>query len=224
MTEAAPLPVVSNFLKFGRALRRAGIEVHPGRLLDVIEALRYVNLSERNEVYHACRALLVHRHEQLETFDRAFERFWRSRDEDNPTQSPRSEPHARVEFQEVLTLPHLGDPRADDEDGVPDGDTDIPTWSDLALLADKDFAAFTAAEIAEGAAALARLTWSTGERRTRRWIRGRGPRIDLRRAISDSLRTQGDVVTLRQLLPAARLRLEAALGELRSLLARLAGN
>jgi hypothetical protein len=33
----------------------------------------------------------------------------------------------------------------------------------------------------------------------------------------------GDLVTLRQLLPAARLRLEAALGDLRTLLARLAG-
>ena len=31
----------------------------------------------------------------------------------------------------------------------------------------------------------------------------------------------GDLVTLRQLLPAARLRLEAALGELRSLLSRV---
>ena len=50
---------------FGRALRSAGIDVHPGRLLDLIEALGHVNLAERAEVYHACRALLVHRHEQL---------------------------------------------------------------------------------------------------------------------------------------------------------------
>ena len=198
--QPAPLPVVSNLLKFGRALRRVGIDVHPGRLLDLIEALRHVNVGERNEVYHACRALLVHRHEQLETFDRAFEQFWCIRDEDRPAPSPRTEPHARVEFHEVLTLPHLeDDPGSDDQDGVaPDGDRHIPTWSDLALLGDKDFAAFTAVEIAEGAAALARLTWSPGERRTRRWIPGRGPRIDLRRAISDSLRTHGDVVTLRR--------------------------
>jgi len=197
--EPAPLPVVSHLLKFGRALRRVGIDVHPGRLLDLIEALRHVHVGDRSEVYHACRALLVHRHEQLETFDRAFERFWRIHDEDSLTQSPRTEPQARVEFQEILTLPNLEDAAGSDEDGITtDGDTEIPTWSDLALLADKDFAAFTPTETAEAAAALARLTWSPGERRTRRWIPGRGPRIDLRRAISDSLRTQGDVAALRR--------------------------
>src|SRR4029077_17819516 len=35
-----------------------------------------------------------------------------------------------------------------------------------------------------------------GARRTRRWVRGRGARIDLRRAIADSLRSGGDVVKL----------------------------
>ena len=29
------------------------------------------------EVYHTCRALLVHRHDDLSIFDRAFDAFWR---------------------------------------------------------------------------------------------------------------------------------------------------
>jgi uncharacterized protein with von Willebrand factor type A (vWA) domain len=45
---------------------------------------------------------------------------------------------------------------------------------------------------------LARLIWNPGERRTRRWIPGRGSRLDLRRAISDSLRTGGDIVALKR--------------------------
>ncbi len=198
--EPAPFPIVSNLLKFGRALRRVGIDVHPGRLLDVIEALRYVNLGERSDVYYACRALLLHRHEQLEIFDRTFERFWRTHDEDNLTGPPRTDTRGRVEFEATLALPNLEDNvGSGTEDGIgPDQDRAVPTWSDLALLTEKDFAAFTPAETAEGAAALARLTWSPGERRTRRWIPGRGPRIDLRRAMTDSLRTHGDVVTLRR--------------------------
>jgi uncharacterized protein with von Willebrand factor type A (vWA) domain len=63
-------------------------------------------------------------------------------------------------------------------------------------MADKDFAAFTTEELAEAGAALSRLVWSPGERRTRRWVRGRGPRIDLRRAIGESLRTGGEIVKL----------------------------
>ena len=82
------------------------------------------------------------------------------------------------------------------EGGAPTPKRGLKTWSDLGALADKDFAAFTPDEIAEAGAALSRLVWNPGERRTRRWVRGRGPRIDLRRAIAESLRTGGDVVKL----------------------------
>src|SRR5438132_7335231 len=81
--------LLENLLIFGRVLRRAGIDVHPGRLLDVIEALGHVNLGARDEVYHTCRALLVHRHEQVATFDRAFATFWREHLEPEARSDPR---------------------------------------------------------------------------------------------------------------------------------------
>jgi uncharacterized protein with von Willebrand factor type A (vWA) domain len=43
---------------------------------------------------------------------------------------------------------------------------------------------------------LERLTWNLKERRTRRWGPGRGSRIDLRRALSRSLRTGGEITEL----------------------------
>jgi uncharacterized protein with von Willebrand factor type A (vWA) domain len=192
--------LVQNLLMFGRVLRRTGIDVHPGRLLDVIAAFGYVNPAARVEVYHACRALLVHRQDQIPIFDRAFDAFWRVHDEDDARGEPRrEEPRAAVEIEQVVApLDVRAASGADDEtDGnAPTPDQNVPTWSDLGTLADKDFAAFTAAEIADAAAALSRLVWNPGERRTRRWVRGRGPRLDLRRAIAESLRTGGDVVTL----------------------------
>jgi uncharacterized protein with von Willebrand factor type A (vWA) domain len=72
----------------------------------------------------------------------------------------------------------------------------LATWSDAAVLATKDFSEYTAEEMAVARRALARLVWSPGERRTRRWVRGAGPRLDLRRALRQSLRTGGDVVSL----------------------------
>ena len=39
---------VSNLLTFGRVLRQSGLDVHLGRLLDVIEALGHVNLGARD--------------------------------------------------------------------------------------------------------------------------------------------------------------------------------
>ena len=63
----------------------------------------------------------------------------------------------------------------DDADGdAPAPETGVKIWSDRGGLADKDFAAFTAEEIAEARKALARLVWNPGVRRTRRWVRGRG--------------------------------------------------
>jgi uncharacterized protein with von Willebrand factor type A (vWA) domain len=73
---------------------------------------------------------------------------------------------------------------------------DAASAGDLDVLADKDFSEFTPDEVALARAALDRLVWAPGERRTRRWVAGRGSRIDLRRAFAKSLRTGGDVVVL----------------------------
>src|SRR4030095_3643267 len=70
---------VENLIVFGRVLRRLGLDVHVGRLLDVTEALQHVDVGSRDEVYHTCRSLRVHRREDLETFDAAFDAFWRDR-------------------------------------------------------------------------------------------------------------------------------------------------
>lgn len=189
---------LDNLLIFGRLLRRAGIDVQPGRLLDLVAALRHVDLSAKDEVYHACRALLVHRREQFSVFDSVFSAFWREHQRrETVTAAPSVSSRDRAAaIEEVLLLDALGpDANADDTE-PPATERSVKTWSNSGGLADKDFAVLTAAEIAEARSALSRLSWNPGERRTRRWERGRGARIDLRRAIADSLRTGGDVIRL----------------------------
>jgi uncharacterized protein with von Willebrand factor type A (vWA) domain len=184
-----------NLIVFGRLLRRAGIDVHVGRMIDVTEALQHVELESRDEVYHTCRALLVHRHDQLAVFDRAFELFWRT--------------HRGQSTTSVQDATRPGDPNrgrgagewpSHGEIEPPDDSQSSPallqTWSDAGMLAEKDFGDFTADEITRARIALDRLVWTPGERRTRRWIPGGGSRIDLRRALARSLRTGGDVIEL----------------------------
>jgi uncharacterized protein len=171
--------VIENLLSFGRLLRRLGLDVHPGRMLDLTEALQHVDIGTRDEVYHACRTLLVHRHDDLAIFDRAFDAFWSRR------------PLA------VTTLGVSGAWAEPELDGLlADGIGLVRTWSDTARLATKDFADFTDEEVRLARAALARLVWNPGERQTRRWIRGPGPRLDFRRALRQSIRTGGDILTL----------------------------
>ena len=78
MSAAPGDALLARLLGFGRTLRRLGLDVHTGRMLDVVEALACVDISRRDDVFHVCRSLLVHRHEDLEPYDRAFESFWAS--------------------------------------------------------------------------------------------------------------------------------------------------
>jgi uncharacterized protein with von Willebrand factor type A (vWA) domain len=113
-----------------------------------------------------------------------------------------------VVVEEALALGDLSESLGHDgpDDDAPATPGGQKTWSDVGGLADKDFAAFTSAETAEATAILSRLVWSPGERRTRRWIQGRGSRVDLRRTIADSVRTGGDVLKLRRRAPRLRRR------------------
>ncbi len=190
--------LLDKLLAFGRILRREGIDVHPGRVLDVVEGLGHVNLAARDEVYHACRALLVHRREQFGIFDRVFEAFWREHDPSDrrivaATDDPRTSAGA---IEIMLTLEEPSAAAGESEGDAPAPERGVKVWSDRGGRADKDFGALTPDEIVEAREALSRLVWNPGMRRTRRWIRGRGARVDLRRAIAESLRSGGDMVTL----------------------------
>jgi len=183
--------LVENLLVFGRLLRAAGLDVHMGRMLDVLKALQYIDLGARDEVYHTCRTLLVHRREDLPVFDRTFDLFWSRRD----ARTPRMQVDDRRERDAAAGSSSAVEMLGDASSGEGEGGA-LHTWSAAATLASKDFADFTADEIAVARAALDRLTWKPGERRTRRWIRGAGPRIDIRRALASSIRTGGVIVRL----------------------------
>ena len=190
--------LLDNLLVFGRLLRALGLEVHVGRLLDVAEALPHVNLAAREDVYHACRALLVHRHEDLAVFDRAFDAFWRVHGDGlPPAKRQPGEPHAHdasggTAAALAMAMSVAGDAASGAASGA------LQTWSAAESLAHKDFAEFSAEELALARAAMDRLEWTPGERRTRRWVRGHGPRIDLRRALARSVHTGGDVFEMPQ--------------------------
>jgi len=192
---------VDNLMIFGRLLRRLGLEVYVGRLLDVTVALQYVDLASREDVYFTCRALLVHRHEDLATFDAAFDAFWQK----HGRRRRLGEPGTGAGYDELPPPSPARDARqtsrtsaqgSADQTSDAAGAGTLRTWSDVDVIAAKDFGEFTPEEISVAQSALNRLVWSPGERRTRHWVAGRGSRIDLRRALARSVRTGGDVVKL----------------------------
>jgi uncharacterized protein with von Willebrand factor type A (vWA) domain len=194
--------LLAHLLSFGRALRRLGLDVHVGRMLDVVEALRYVDLGRRDDVYHVCRALLVHRHEDLAVFDRAFERFWAPAPllggETPPASPAESGDGAPAHGPDGAAAAVPVEDQASIARDEADGAELRPVWSDVETLASKDFADFTAEEQTAARAALDRLIWRPDLRRTRRWTPGRGARLDLRGTLARSVRTGGDIVRLRR--------------------------
>src|SRR3989304_5866456 len=58
----------------GGLARRAG----PGPGIDLVLALEHVQIGVKSDFYHAARALLVHKRDDVALFDAAFEMFWQT--------------------------------------------------------------------------------------------------------------------------------------------------
>ncbi len=69
--------LVVNLMHFARALRAAGMPIGPGKVLDAVNAITAVGVTNRTDFYWALHAVLVNRRDQHELFDQAFHIFWR---------------------------------------------------------------------------------------------------------------------------------------------------
>jgi len=189
-----------NIVRFGRLLRGVGLDVHTGRLLDAMYAIEHVGVSSREDVRHTLRTLLVHRHENLERFDRAFDLFWRRHD----GTAPLSELHSLGERPRPVagrSAGHSFEAIVSDSGAAADSAQErrtaaVRTYSAREVLRAKDFARFTAEEIEEAKTFLGELKWGVGLRRTRRWAAGRGRALHLRRLVRLNMKHGGELLHL----------------------------
>ncbi len=192
--------LVHNLLLFGRVLHGLGLDGSPARMVDLANALGHLELGRKRDVYHAMRALVVRRREDIPAFDQAFEIFWRKPAEGLTTLDLRAMGERRRFRRPRFDPPPLRN------DAPPEGAEEPPaseapptlratlTYSAAELLRHKDFAAMTGEELAEVERLLTSFAWRLGERRTRRWSAGRGPRLDLRRSLRKGLRHGGEIL------------------------------
>ena len=190
------MTLVANLLLFGRVLRRAGLDVHHGRLLDATRALDWIGIRRRDDVRATLRALLVHRHDDLGRFDALFEAFFRSHD----VSDVNLERFALGERPRVVARPVTGAPPAvdlegDAADSREQASLTLGAYSASGVSRTKDFAEFSAAELEAAGRLLRELPWALGTRTTRRWQRRAGRAIDLRPILRRAL-IRGEVVEL----------------------------
>jgi len=187
--------LIPNLLLFGEVLRRGGLDVHPGRMQDAVVAIEAVGVERRDDVRGALRSLLVHGRDDLAFFDRAFDVFWRARQ-----QGSGGLPLASLGERPRVVAAPAGDTHVE-FDGGEAGDVGSPrmaagAWSATEALRTKDFGDMTASEIARAEAMLADIGWRLGVRRTRRWARASAGAIDLRRVVRRNMTRGGELVDL----------------------------
>ena len=196
--------ILHNLLLFGRLLRRLGLDVHHGRMLDAVRVLEEIGVSRRADVRSALRTLLVHRREDLPFFDEAFDVFWRQRKDRMSTLDLRSMGEQR-RYRRVEAGPPPPGQSADGlagEDPDPEESYDridlTQTFSVREVLRQKDFAEFTPEEMAQARLFLASLDWNPGVRHARRKERGKGQWLDVRRTLRESTQSGGELLHLKR--------------------------
>jgi uncharacterized protein with von Willebrand factor type A (vWA) domain len=186
--------LASNVLLFGRVLRRAGIDVQHNRLIDALRALEIVGLARRDDTRATLRALLVHRHEDVDRFDAAFDRFF------GQTPSKQTSPrlarrNGSPDIETTKSTAYVTTPIDTDEFPLSRPERAMGAYSATALSRTKDFATFTPSELDRARRLLMHLPWHLGRRRTRRWERASGASVDLRPTLRQSL-TRGEIIEL----------------------------
>ena len=205
--------LAENLVYFARALRRAGLPVGPGAVIDALGAVQAAGLAAREDFYWTLHAVLVKRHEHSLVFDQAFRIFFQRRgylEQLMALMSPvapgapaAAAKPAAARVQEALFAD------AKDQLTREQRESEIAarlTASDEEVLRKKDFAQMSAAEIAAAKEAIKRLTLSLHKVRTRRLVPDpRGHRIDMRRTLRASLQGGGALIDLKRRGPARRM-------------------
>ncbi len=214
MAEQLPLDIpdkpklAQNITHFARALRKAGLPIGPGRVIDAIRAVEAAGFTEKRDFYWTLHACFVNRPEHRTVFAQVFRMYWRD---------PRY-----MEHMMAMMLPAIrgvqeerkadaGEKRAAEalldgvEQEVPEpttqdeGETEIEidatqTASSEERLRNLDFEQMSTAEIAQAKRVLARMTLPVKPIESRRGQASHlGHRIDRARTLRAAMRQGGEL-------------------------------
>lgn len=197
-----------NITHFARALRKAGLPVGPGRVVDAIRAVEVAGFSEKIDFYATLQACFVSRPEHRIVFAQIFRLFWRD---------PQFLEHMMslmlpmMRGTNELRKPQAAEKRAAEAllDGTePPEQPDEPegeeiefdatlTFSAEERLKQTDFEQMTSDELAEAKRAIAKISLPVrpiASRRTKAALRGKV--ADWRATMRAAMRSGGDIQRL----------------------------
>jgi uncharacterized protein with von Willebrand factor type A (vWA) domain len=215
-----PLPedgkLSHNIAHFARALRKAGLPVGPGRLVDAIRAVEAAGFSERGDFYWTLHACFVSRPEHGAVFAQVFRLYWRDPrylehmmalmlpavrgvQEERPAEAA-----AKRAAEALLDQQDRPVPRQDDTEATEIEIDASRTASAEERLRTLDFEQMSAAEVAEARRMLARLELPVPPLRTRRQAPAFAGAPDPRAALRLMARRGGEIARLPARAPRER--------------------
>lgn len=215
-----PLPedgkLSHNIAHFARALRKAGLPVGPGRLVDAIRAVEAAGFSERRDFYWTLHACFVSRPEHRAVFAQVFRLYWRDPrylehmmalmlpavrgvQEERPAEAA-----AKRAAEALLDQQDRPVPRQDDTEATEIEIDASRTASAEERLRTLDFEQMSAAEVAEARRMLARLELPVPPLRTRRQAPAFAGAPDPRAALRLMARRGGEIARLPARAPRER--------------------
>jgi hypothetical protein len=207
MADRAPARPVNDAgqiaVAFTRVLRGAGLDVPVSATIGFSEALAVLGLDTREHAYWAGRATLVQKPDDVEPYDRVFRAFW-----DGWTPSFESEPEPETQSLTLAIDDESGGAGGDDDGDASDDEVIQLRFSAAEVLRHKDFAEYTADELAEAQRLMSRLRLIGSPRRSLRLgpTPARTARPDLRRTVRAALRAGGEPIRVHHLTRRTRHR------------------
>jgi uncharacterized protein len=207
--------------RFGAALRRAGLPVGPGRSERFAAAVTLVRPETRRDLFNCALATLVSSKDQADVLRVVFTQVFGALEDagqqpgaPQAAVEPPGSPHpAELADAATAARAHGEILRSVDGTDAPESDEasqEIATpylGSTVERLSGTDFAELSAAELAELAAAMRRMTLAVPARRSRRRNRRPGGRrTDVRSTLRQARRTGGHAFRLIGEVPAIRPR------------------
>ncbi|MBO9464935.1 VWA domain-containing protein [Tropicibacter sp. R15_0] len=224
MAEYIPLELpdnprlAQNIIHFARALRRAGLPVGPGRVIDAIRAVEAAGFTDRMDFYWALHACFVNRPEHRVIFAQIFRLYWRD---------PRYLEHMMSMMLPAIRgvqeekLAQSGEKRAaqallgDEMPEVPEAEqeeegTQVEVDASMTIsheerLKTLDFEQMSTEEVAQAKRMLARLTLPVKPFASRRSVAApSGKRTDYRKTMRNALRQGGEFHDIARAKPRLR--------------------
>jgi uncharacterized protein with von Willebrand factor type A (vWA) domain len=192
--------LVDNIAHFARTLRRVGLPIGPGRVIEALRAVEAAGVRRRDDFYWTLHAVFVNRRDQRELFDQAFHVFWRNpRLLEKmlsmllPPAGNEPEPEKRKEMNRRLAEAlQPGDDKHGKGENQEPPQIEIEatlTFSDRELLQKRDFEQMSQDEADQALRAIDRMRLSVKELPTRRYKSNRqGRRVDMRNSLRHALR------------------------------------